>query len=85
MDWIQAFITIIIALVVSSIVFIVPYVIPRQLTGIILFFRKFQNPRDPSEISIYINQFLKFPDWKMLISKGILEQIFERKYNNFEE
>jgi len=85
MDWIQALITVIIALVVSSIVFIIPYVIPRQLTGIILLFRKFQNSTDPSEISIYINQFLKYTDWKMLISKGILEQIFERKYNNFEE
>ena len=59
MDWTQVFITIIIALIVSSIVFIVPYVIPRPLAGIVLFFRKFQTSTDPSEIRMYINQYLK--------------------------
>jgi hypothetical protein len=89
MDWTQIFIAIIIPLIVSGtfwmLTYIVPYIIPRQLSEIILFFRKLQNPTDPSEIRIYINQFLKYADWKMLTAKGILEQIFERKYSSFEE
>lgn len=89
MDWTQVSVAIIIPLIVSVIVwtltYIIPYIFPRQLSKVLLtLFKKFQNPKDPNEIRVYVYQYLKYADWKMLTAKGVLEFIFEKKFINFE-
>lgn len=88
MDWTQVTLAIIIPLIVSvvawTLTYILPYIIPRQFSDFILYFMKFQNPKDPNEIQIYINQYLEYVDWKMLTAKGMLDAIFEHKFEKFE-
>lgn len=89
MDSTEVFIAIIIPLLVSisawMLTYIVPFIIPRHLSDLLLLFFRFQNPSDPSEIRIYINQFLNYNDWKILTAKGMLLRIFEGKLEKFEK
>jgi len=89
MEWDQVIIAVITSLIVSLFVwmltYIVPYIFPRRLSKTILFFTRIKYPIDPSEIRVYIDQYLKYADWKMLTAKGMLECIFEIKFNKFEK
>lgn len=81
MDWNQTFITIIVSLLVSVFVwmltYIVPYIWPSNLSKVFSFFIK--TPCDINEISLYINQFLKYDDWRKLTAKECLKKSFQEK------
>jgi hypothetical protein len=82
MDYLQIFLAIIIPLAVSVIVwaltYIIPYIMPDQVSKAAFFFTK-NDPIDPIEIRLLINQFLKYDDWKRLTARDRLRRMFKRK------
>jgi len=85
MDWTQVIIPLGVSIIFWILTFIAPYLFPSQFSGVILFLKKRHTLRDPSEIRLYVNQFFKYDDWKMLTAKGMLLCSFERKLNSFKK
>ncbi|MBP2045291.1 hypothetical protein [Methanobacterium aggregans] len=87
MDWTQISITIIVSLSVSIFVwmltYVIPYIWPTSISKILSSFTKISS--DYIEIKIYINQFLKYDDWKRLTARDRLNKIFKNKIREIEE
>ncbi|KAF5042836.1 hypothetical protein DSECCO2_508470 [anaerobic digester metagenome] len=88
MDRLQIFLAIFIPLIVSvlawTLTYIIPYTSPNWLSNRVLTFTKNQ-PTDPIEIGIIINQFSKYDDWKRLTANKKMKQMFIRKIREIEK
>jgi len=85
MDWSQVTIPLGVSIIFWILTFILPYLFPSQFSWIILVLKKRHTLKDPSEIRLYVNQFFKYDDWKMLTAKGMLLSSFERKLDFFKK
>lgn len=88
MDGLQIFLAIFIPLIVSvlawTLTYIIPYTSPNWLSNRVLTFTKNQ-PTDPIEIGIIINQFSKYDDWKRLTANKRMKQMFIQKIREIEK
>jgi len=80
---ITAIISFIIYLILWVIKDIITYTHPSKLSKIII--RFINDPRDPVEIRLIINQFLRYDDWKRITAKDRLERMFKNKMKNIEK
>ncbi|MCE7698801.1 MAG: hypothetical protein K8E24_008220 [Methanobacterium paludis] len=88
MDWIQISIAIFIPLVVSifawTLTYIIPYIRPNWVSNTVIKVTK-NNPKDPIEIGLIINQFSKYDDWKRLTASKRIKQMFTQKVREIED
>ena len=88
MDGFQIFLAIFIPLIVSvlawTLTYIIPYTSPNWLSNRVLTFTKNQ-PTDPIEIGIIINQFSKYDDWKRLTANKRMKQMFIQKIREIDK
>jgi hypothetical protein len=64
--------------------YVMPYIWPEGYAKFILFIQR-KDPNDPIDISLIINQFLKYDDWKRLTAKERLKRMFKRKISEIED
>jgi len=88
MDELQIFLTIFIPLVVSVLVwaltYIIPYIRPNWLSDSVLKVTM-NDPKHPVEISLIINQFSKYDDWKRLTACKRMKRMFINKIREIED